>query len=124
MDITSLLKKLDISTLGIVWAKLTGGWKGVAVYLCKALTALLKKLPAEELKRYAGVIRKVMELVKMIVTDFVPVAYKDAGMKTVEAIEDLSEHVEDGEYTEEELDKDIDNVQACVEAWKNVKKAA
>lgn len=120
MSMKSFVNDLGISIWGIVWSRIKGGWKGVAIYLCKALTALLKKLPSESLKKYSDVIRKVMDLVNLIVVDFVPEAYKEAGEKTVAAIKILAEHVEDGEYTEEELDADIDAISACIDAWKNV----
>lgn len=117
MDIVTLFGKLDISLFGVVWAKLRGGWKGVGVYIVKALTKLLKTLPADELRKYSELVIKVMELVSLVVTDFVPAKYRTAGIKTVDAIRNLANHIKDGEYTEEEFDEDIDAIEAAISAW-------
>ena len=121
MDLTTIMKSLDISTLGLLWAKLTGGWSGVGVYICKAVTKLLKKAKAEDLSKYGDIVVKVAELVKLIVNDFVPEKYKEAALATVAAIQTLADHIKDGEYTQEEFDADIDNIEKCVDAWKNIK---
>ena len=122
MDVKTIMKKLDISTLGMLWAKVTGGWSGVGVYVTKAVTKLLRKAKPEDLKEYGEIIVKVAELVNLIVTNRVPEKYKEAALATVAAILALANHIKDGEYTQEEFDADIDNIEKCVEAWKNLQK--
>ena len=43
-------------------------------------------------------------------------------MKTTEAVSVLAAHIADGEYTTEELEKDVANIRTCVEIWKEVAK--
>lgn len=120
MDIKTLIKKLDIGPFGLGWSYFKDGWAGIAKYLCEKLSKLLKKLPAEDLKKYAGIIQMVAELLKTICEKFIKdeKVAKKIGL-IIETISGMAKHCEDGEYTTDELDLDIDAIEAVIDSFKD-----
>lgn len=126
MNLTTILKELNISKLSAAWTLIFGGWDDLAVLICKAFTGLLRKANGETLKTYAEFSIKVAQLIRFGVDLFCHPEgkYKVAGVNTVDALMALAEHCKDGEYTPAELNEDIDNIEKCAEAWKNLKDEA
>lgn len=123
MNIKDIIKKLDIGPVGLGWSYFKDGLAGIAKYLCEKLSALLKKLPADQLKYYADIAKNVAKLIRMVIDTFVKsTTVKAAADATVQAVETLAAHIEDGEYTTKELDEDIDSIEACIDLWKEAAK--
>lgn len=121
MKLSEMLKCLNISKWSAVWAFLTDGWAGLAKNICEAFTKLLRKADAGKLKEYAEFTAKVALFIRGGIETFcVDAGVRAAGMKTADAIAELAEHLKDGEYSTDEFDRDIDNIEACVDAWKKV----
>lgn len=119
MKISAFLKELDISKWSAIWAFLTDGWAGLAKLICTAFTKLLRKADPAKLKRYAELASKVAVFLRGIIETFIEAgAVRDAALQTADSVAVLAEHLADGEYTTDELDVDVDNIKACVEAWK------
>lgn len=80
---------------------------------------VLSRCPAEELKKWSGVFRSLMVFVSDVVEIFVTEeAVRLAAGSTTEVLGKLASHLEDGNYSEEELDADIEAVYAAIENWK------
>ena len=121
MKISAFLKELDISKWSAIWAFLTDGFAGIAKLICTAFTKLLRKADPAKLKEYAEFTAKVALFIRGGIETFcVDAEVRAAGMKTADAIAELAEHLKDGEYSTDEFDRDIDNIEACVDAWKKV----
>lgn len=121
MKISAFPKELDISKWSAIWAFLTDGFAGIAKLICTAFTKLLRKADAGKLKEYAEFTAKVALFIRGGIETFcVDAEVRAAGMKTADAIAELAEHLKDGEYSTDEFDRDIDNIEACVDAWKKV----
>lgn len=119
--LAGILNDLEISKWSAFWTLLTGGWADLAKLLCTAFTKLLRKADPAKLKKYAELAAKIAAIVKSIVDIFVSGAKeKEAADKTIVCIQTLAEHLADGEYTTEELDEDVANIVACIDAWKQV----
>lgn len=117
--LAGILNDLEISRWSAFWTLLTGGWADLAKLLCTAFTKLLRKADADKLKKYAELAAKIAAVVKSIVDIFVSGAKeREAADKTIVCIKTLAEHLADGEYTTEELDEDVDNIIATIDAWK------
>lgn len=122
MKLTELLKELNIGKWSACWAFISDGWAGIARLVCEAFTKLLRKADAGKLKEYAEFTAKVALFIRGGIETFcVDAEVRAAGMKTADAIAELAEHLKDGEYSTDEFDRDIDNIEACVDAWKKVK---
>jgi len=118
MKIMAFLKELNISKWSAAWAFLTDGWAGIAELLCKAFTALLKKADADKLKKYSELAAKIATFIRGGIETFLTDgAVKEAAVKTADAVNALAEHLADGEYTTEELDADVKNIEACIKLW-------
>lgn len=115
-----LINALDISTVSVIWKYVTDGVGGVAKYLAQAIMRLLKRVPLGELKTYTEAIKKLAKFIIAVTDIFIvnPDSRK-AGRLTGETIDAIACHAEDGDYTDEELDQDADNLALVVEAWKN-----
>lgn len=123
MDTSTILKSLDISKWSAITTLIFGGWADLAVLICKAFTNLLRKADAEHLKQYAEFAVKLVKVISLVSDLFIRDAkVKSAALATGKALADFAEHVGDGEYIPEELDADIDNIEAAVKAWKEVAK--
>ena len=121
MNISTILKSLDISKLSAITTLIFGGWADLAVLVCKAFTKLLRKADQTKLKFYAEFAAKVAKTIRFIVDLFISGEnVKAAAISTCVALETFSNHVADGDYTPEELDEDIDNIENCVADWKKV----
>lgn len=117
--LASILNDLEISKWTAFWTLLTGGWAELAKLICTAFTKLLAKADHAKLKKYSELAAKIALLAQGVVDIFVSgEKEKEAATATILCIRTLAEHLEDGEYTTEELDIDVDNIVKCVEAWK------
>ena len=117
--LANILNDLEISRWTAFWTLLTGGFAELAKLLCTAFTKLLSKADPVKLKVYAELAAKIALLAQGVVDIFVSgEKEKEAATATILCIRTLAEHLEDGEYTTEELDIDVDNIVKCVDAWK------
>lgn len=117
--LASILNDLEISKWSAFWTLLTGGWAELAKLVCTAFTKLLRKADPAKLKKYAELAAKIALLAQGVVDIFVSGdKEKDAATATINCLRTLAEHLEDGEYTPEELDEDVDNIIAAIDAWK------
>lgn len=123
MKLGKFFDELDISKWSAIWAFLSGGWAGLAELICTAFTKLLRKADPEKLKKYAELAAKVALFLRGMVETFIEEGkVREAALKTADAVQVLAEHLADGEYTPAELDIDVDNIRACIEAWQAVDK--
>lgn len=119
--IGQILESLEISKWSAFWTLLTGGWAELAKLLCTAFTKLLRKADPAKLKKYSELAAKIAVFLQGLVDVFVDGAKeKVAATATITCVRTLAEHLEDGEYTTEELDADVENIIAAVDAWKKV----
>ena len=121
MKLKELMNELNIGKWSACWAFISDGWAGIARLVCEASTKLLRRKDPDKLRGYAEFVGKVAVYVgggvELFCTDE---STKTAGAATANAVSVLSEHLADGEYTPEELSADIDNIEKCVNAWKEV----
>jgi len=123
MDISTLFKQLNVSKLSVAWAYITGGWAGLAKILCEAFTKLLAKADPAKLKEYSALASNIAKFIRYGIDLFIKdEKIKTAAESTAKAIDELAQHISDGIYKEEELNADIDNITACIDAWKDVAK--
>ena len=116
-----ILKSLNISKFSAAWTLLTGGWAGLAKLICEAFTKLLKKADPDKLRDYSELAAKIAGFIRTGIDLFVKdERIRAAANATAAAIEALANHIKDGQYDEAELDSDVDNIEACIEAWKQV----
>ena len=119
--LANILNDLEISRCTAFWTLLTGGWAELAKLICTAFTRLLAKADPSKLRKYAELTAKIALLAQRVVDVFVSGdKEKEAATATITCLRTLAEHLEDGEYTTEELDADIDNIVAAIDAWKKV----
>ena len=123
MELTSLIKELDIGKWSAIWSFMTGGWAGLAKLVCEAFTKLLKRADAEKLAKYAELAEKVAQFIRYGISLFVEDAkLRNAIGAVATAVEQVALHIKDGEYTTDEMDADIDAIEAAIDAWKEVAK--
>ena len=123
MDITTLFKDLNISKFSVIWAFLADGWAGLAKLLCEAFTKILSKANPAKLKEYSELAAKIVSFIRTGIDLFLKdEKVKAAAEATAKAIEQLANHIADGIYNEQELNEGIDNITACIDAWKEVAK--
>ena len=121
MKLTELLKELGIGKWSACWAFLVDGWAGCARLVCEAFTKLLKRANADKLKSYSELAENIGKFIAYGIELFVPGgAARDAGITTANAVSELSRHMADGNYTTEELNADILNIEYCINEWKKV----
>lgn len=121
MDIGNIISQLGIGKFSIVWSFITGGWAGLAKLLCEAFTKLLSKADSEKLKEYSTLAMNIASYLRTGIDMFIKnEAVKAAAESTAKSIEDLANHISNGVYDEDELDADIANIKACIDAWKGV----
>ena len=119
--LASILNDLEISRWTAFWTLLTGGWAELAKLICTAFTKLLAKADPSKLRKYAELTAKIALLAQRVVDVFVSGdKEKEAATATITCLRTLAEHLEDGEYTPDELDADVDNIIAAIDAWKKV----
>lgn len=119
MKLTEILKALDISKWSACWAYICDGWAGIAKLVCEAFTKLLRRCDPEKLKTYAEFAQKVATFigggVEIFCTDE---GTRRAGLETAGAVALLAGQLSDGEYTVEELEQTMKNIDKCIDAWK------
>ena len=121
MKLTEMLKELNIGKWSACWAFISDGWAGIARLVCEAFTKLLRRKDPDKLRGYAEFVGKVAVYVGGGVETFcTDDTTKAAGAATANAVSVLAEHLEDGEYTTDELESDIKNIASAVDAWKAV----
>ena len=119
--LANILSDLEISRWTAFWTLLTGGWAELAKLICTAFTKLLAKADPSKLRKYAELAAKISLLAQRVVDVFVSGdKEKEAATATITCLRTLAEHLEDGKYTPDELDADIDNIVAAIDAWKKV----
>ena len=119
--LASILNDLEISKWTAFWTLLTGGFAELAKLICTAFTKLLAKADPSKLRKYAELTAKIALLAQRVVDVFVSGdKEKGAATATIICLRTLAEHLEDGQYTTDELDADIDNIVAAIDAWKKV----
>ena len=119
--LANILNDLEISRWTAFWTLLTGGFAELAKLLCTAFTKLLRKEDQAKLKKYAELAARIALLAQRVVDVFVSGdKEKEAATATITCLKTLAEHLEDGQYTPDELDADVDNIIAAIDAWKKV----
>ena len=111
---------MNISKLGALWSLMTGGWAGLAVYILEALNKWLATLDQSKLAQAALVAKSVANAIDAL-APLVPAKYADAIKSTTAAVSTLASALADGKVTQEELDANIDAIEAAIDAWKAVK---
>ena len=123
LSLKQVWDSLEISKWTAIKTLLFGGWSDLGILLCNAFTKLLKKADQDKLLAYADFASKIAKCIRFVVDLFVKdTDIKAASFSTCDALIGFSDHVKDGEYTKDELDIDIDNINACVEDWKKTAK--
>lgn len=112
-------REMNISKIGAVWNFLTGGWSGLAVYVLECVNRWLATLDAEKLAQAALVVKSLCNAVDAFVP-LIPLKYAAACKATTNALATLALALADGQLTKEELDVQIDAVEAAIEAWRHV----
>ena len=111
---------MDISKLGALWSLMTGGWSGLAVYILEAINKWLAIIDQSKIAQVALVVKSVSNAIDAL-APLLPAKYADAVEATTAAVSKLAESLADGKVTKEELDDNIDAVEAAINAWKKVK---
>ena len=112
---------MNISKLGALWKLMTGGWAGLAVYILEAVNKWLATLDQSKLAQAAQIVKAVASALEILLGTFLPLKYREAAQKTLEALNTLALALADGKITQEELDAQIDAIEAAVAAWKEAK---
>lgn len=112
---------MQISKLTALWKLATGGFAGLAVYILEAVNKWLATLDQEKLARAAAIVKAVANAVEILLETFLPAKYQDAAKKTLEALNTLALALADGKVTQDELDANIDAIEAAIAAWKDIK---
>ena len=119
--LANILNDLEISRWTAFWTLLTGGFAELAKLLCTAFTKLLRKADPAKLKKYAELTARIALLAQRVVDIFVSGdKEKEAATATITCLKTLAEHLEDGQYAPDEIDADVDNIIAAIDAWKKV----
>lgn len=112
---------MDINKLTALWKLMTGGWAGLATYLLDAVNKWLATLDRGKLAYAASIVKAVANALEILLSTFLPAKYRTAAERTLDALNALALSLADGMITKEELDANIDAVEAAIEAWKEVK---
>lgn len=112
---------MNIGKLGALWSLMTGGWAGLAVYILEAVNKWLATLDQSKLAEVAKIIKSIASALAILLNTFLPEKFRVAAQKTLDALNTLAASLEDGKITQEELDDNIDAIEAAVLAWKEVK---
>ena len=82
---------------------------------------LLSKVPAEDLKKYSGIIVALSEFGEKVLGYYqVDENKKNALTKTIAALQNRASALEDGKVTQEEFEQAIKDVVETVNAWKSI----
>ena len=103
--------------------KFGGGITSVIQYLLNLFNEkVLAKVDPEELKKYSGLVIAIAEFGEKVLDLYVMDEAKRAALaKTVETLRYIADSLADGKVTADELNKAIDDVTACIKAWKDAK---
>ena len=108
---------MNISKLKALWRLATGGWAGLAEYILETVNDALKRLDVTKLAQMAQVVKAVATAVSAL-TPLLPARYAAPVRVTFAALDSLAMALADGRVTPEELDVNIDAVEAAIVAWK------
>lgn len=111
---------MNIGKFGALWALVTGGWAGLAVYILEAANKYLAILNQSKIAHAALVAKSVANAIDAL-APLVPTKYFDALKATTSAVGTLATSLADGKVTQDELDENIDAIEAAILAWKEVK---
>lgn len=111
---------MNISKLKALWALATGGWAGLAVYILEAVNKWLAKLDQEKLAQTAAIVKSIANALAILIETFLPIRFVRAAKTTLDALNTLATALADGKITQEELDANIDAIEAAIEAWKDL----
>lgn len=111
---------MNIGKFGALWALVTGGWAGLAVYILEAVNKYLATLDQSKIAQAALVAKSVANAIDAL-APLVPTKYFDAIKATTSAVVTLATALADGKVTQDELDANIDAVEAAIDAWKKTK---
>lgn len=112
---------MNISKWSALWSLVTGGWSGLIVYILEAVNAWLSTLDKLKLAEASKIVVALDSALKVILGSFLPDRYREAASATITALDALANALADGELTEGELNEQIDLIEACVAAWREVK---
>lgn len=112
---------MQISKLTALWKLMTGGWAGLAVYILEAVNKWLATLDQEKLARAASIVKAVANALEILTETFLPAKFKAAAKATLDALNTLATALADGKITQEELDANIDAIEAAIFAWKEAR---
>lgn len=111
---------MNIGKFGALWSLVTGGWAGLAVYILEAVNKWLDTLDQSKIAQAALVAKSVANAIDAL-APLVPTKYFDAIKATTSAVGTLATTLSDGKVTQDELDANIDAVEAAIDAWKKTK---
>ena len=109
------------SNVKALWSLVTDGWSGLMKYGLEFVNGLLKKLDVEKCQKASRIAVNIAAVVSAAIGVFVDEKYREASNLTVDALKELAVALEDGQVTEEELDRNVKNIEKCIDAWKAVK---
>ena len=112
---------MNIGKFGALWSLVTGGWAGLAAYILEAVNKWLATLDQSKLAEVAKIVKAIASALAILLNTFLPEKFRPAAQKTLDALNTLVASLEDGKITQEELDANIDAVEAAVKAWKDIK---
>lgn len=110
---------MNISKIGAVWNFLTGGWSGLAVYVLECVNKWLATLDSTKLAQSAIVVQSLCNATDAL-TPLLPERFVAACKATTHALAFLAQALADGKLSKEELDGQIDAVEAAIEAWRHM----
>lgn len=111
---------MEINKLKALWKLATGGFAGLAVYILEAVNQWLATLDQTKLAQAAQVVKSVASALEILLNTFLPVKYRTAATKTLDALNTLALALADGKITQDELDANIDAIEAAIESWKDL----
>lgn len=115
--------EMNISKFKAVWSFVTGGWAGLAVFILGEVNGYLATLDQSRLAQFALVVKSLANAVDAL-APLIPSRYAEAVLATTAALAALAQSLADGKITEEELDANIDAVQAAILAWKEARRSS
>ena len=108
---------MNISKIRALWSLMTGGWAGLAVYILESLNKWLATLDRTKLAQAAIVVKSIANAIDAL-SPLIPAKYANALKATTAAVSTLAESLADGNITQEELDANIDAIEAAIAAWR------
>lgn len=114
-----ILNDAGIGKLKLIWTFINGGWDDLGDIVRQFINHLLGKADAEKLKLYGERFSKTSQLINYAIELFgISGVIAHCLLSTATAFGDLGLHCSDGNYSKDELDKDVDNIRNSIAAWK------